>query len=88
MSLTESGNDTNTMGDTTQNDNQRKTAINEIEELAKHDTQMLRTWRIAALLIILGTFVAVTAGTCIFLQKQQEHHVEESVSKFVWIVWP
>jgi hypothetical protein len=83
MSWTESGEDdeTNTKGDVTHGGNQTAVEISEIEELARYDTQMLRTWRIAVLIIIVGTFAAVTAGTCIFLKNQQENDNEQSVSE-------
>jgi hypothetical protein len=82
MSWTESGVDdeTNTVGDKTHYDNRKANEISEIEKLARYDTQMLRTWRIVVLMIIVGTFAAVTAGTCIFLKKQQEHDGEQIVS--------
>jgi len=85
ISWTETGedDDTNTMGDMTTNDSRKANEISEIEQLARYDTQMLRTWRIAILLIIVGTFAAVTAGTCIFLKNQKENDDEQSVSQFV-----
>jgi hypothetical protein len=80
-SFTESGDDEgNTMGDSMHNGNRSAAAINEIEALARNDTQMLRAWRIAVLLIIAGTFAVVTAGTCVFIKKQQDNNVKESVS--------
>lgn len=83
MSWTGSGEDdgANTVGDTTYKNKQKANEISEIEELARYDTQMLRTWRIAVLIIIVGTFAAVTAGTCIFLKNQQENDDEQSVSE-------
>lgn len=85
MSWNESGEDdeTNTIGDQTHKENRKASEISEIEELARYDTQMLRTWRIVVLIIIVGTFAAVLTGTCIFLKNQQEHDNEQSVSEFV-----
>jgi hypothetical protein len=83
ISLSESGDDeANSTGDVTDKGNQNETATNEIEALARRDTQMLRAWRIAVLLIIAGTFVAVTTGTCVFIKKQQESNENQSVSIF------
>lgn len=83
ISLSESGDEEgNSTGDATQRGNRNAAAISEIEALARNDTQMLRAWRIAVLLIIAGTFIAVTAGTCVFIKKQQEANVDDSVSPF------
>jgi hypothetical protein len=57
--------------------------IKEIEALARHDTQMLRTWRTIVLLILLGTFSVVTAGTFFFIHKQKENDDEQSVRLLV-----
>jgi hypothetical protein len=85
-----SGNDSGDNIDPIENSSHRgggdssfSTEIKEIETLARHDTQMLRTWRTIVLLILLGTFAAVTAGTFIFIQKQQNDDDEQSVRLLV-----
>jgi hypothetical protein len=85
ISLSESGDDEgNSTGDLTDKSNRNAAAISEIEALARNDTQMLRAWRIAVLSIIVATFVAVTTGTCVFIKKQQESNVDDSVSTLHW----
>jgi hypothetical protein len=81
-----SGNDSGDNIDPIENSSNRgggdssfSTEIKEIESLARHDTQMLRTWRTIVLLILLGTFAAVTTGTYFFIHKQQENDDEQSV---------
>jgi hypothetical protein len=84
ISLSDSGDDEgNSTEDLTDKGNRNAAAISEIEALARNDTQLLRAWRIAVLLIIAGTFVAVTTGTCVFIKKQQEINSNDSVSTFV-----
>ena len=55
--------------------------MNEIEELAREDTKMLRVWRRIVTCIMLGTFIVVLSGAIVFLKKEEKETAHDDVSQ-------
>lgn len=55
--------------------------MNEIESLAREDTNMLRVWRRVVTVIMLCTFVAVLTGAIVFLKNEEEEASHDEVSQ-------
>jgi hypothetical protein len=58
--------------------------MNEIEALAREDTNMLRVWRRVVTLIMISTFVAVLTGAIIFLKNEENKNTHDEVSLLVF----
>ena len=55
--------------------------MNEIEDAAREDTNMLRMWRRIVTLIVFSTFSTVLAGAIVFLKREEKQNAHEDVSQ-------
>jgi len=56
------------------------TAANEIMEMARHETNAIRRWRLITLTVILLTGAAVATGSFLYLKNQEDKDATSSVS--------
>lgn len=62
--------------------------MNEIESLAREDTNMLRVWRRVVTVIMLCTFAAVLTGAIVFLKNAENESSHDEVIQIMFKNFP
>lgn len=71
-------------------------AANEVKEMARHETNAIRRWRLITLTVILLTGALVATGSFLYLKNQEDKDATDSVSMTtslvdaftILVVWP
>lgn len=71
----------NDCGQSTSEGSSMAREMNEIENAAREDTNMLRTWRRIVTVIMFCTFTMILTGVIVFLKKEEKRSAYEDVSQ-------
>lgn len=52
----------------------------EVKKLAQNETKQIWIWKVLVVMLIILTAAMVSAGSYIFLERNEEEHFEDSVS--------